>query len=104
MARLWPWVGLVMSVPEDFSVTGGAYFMPVTDGQMYSHLRASHAQSDRLSIQVTELKAALYHKTIEAEALYDALKQIEEIAHNNSTGPTVPDVLWEIRGIAQAAL
>lgn len=34
----------------------------------------------------------------------DALKRIEEIAHSHTSGPTVPDVYWEIRGIAQSAL
>lgn len=48
-----------------------------------------------------------YHEAIEAEVAkhYEAtLEQIYEIAHHKSTGPAVPDTLWEIRNIAQEAL
>jgi hypothetical protein len=34
----------------------------------------------------------------------DALQSIYDLAHNKSTGPAVPDTLWEIRNIAQEAL
>lgn len=37
-------------------------------------------------------------------AMSDALHQIADLAHNASTGPAVPDTLWEIRNIAQEAL
>ena len=33
-----------------------------------------------------------------------ALKAIGDLAHDKSTGPAVPDTLWEIRGIAYEAL
>lgn len=33
-----------------------------------------------------------------------ALARIADLAHNASTGPAVPDTLWEIRNIAQEAL
>lgn len=36
----------------------------------------------------------------EIDRLHDLLIQIGNIAHNASTGPAVPDVLWEIRGMA----
>jgi hypothetical protein len=60
-----------------------------------------------------------YHEAIERETLEQigfidlckqrssairALHRIEDLAHNASTGPAVPDTLWEIRNIAQEAL
>ena len=36
----------------------------------------------------------------DADALHDVLRQIGDMAHDASTGPAVPDVLWEIRRIA----
>ncbi len=58
-----------------------------------------------------------YHEAIEAEVLkavqaplegsadqWHALSRIHDLAHNASTGPAVPDTLWEIRNIAQEAL
>jgi hypothetical protein len=39
-----------------------------------------------------------------AEITEDALVGIQAKAHDASSGPTVPDLLWEIRGIAQGAL
>ena len=34
------------------------------------------------------------------DRLHDRLRQIGDRAHDASTGPAVPDVLWEIRGMA----
>jgi hypothetical protein len=60
-----------------------------------------------------------YHEAIEAEVLKAigweevvqtsvdqslALSHIADLAHDKSTGPAVPDTLWEIRNIAQEAL
>lgn len=58
-----------------------------------------------------------YHEAIEAEVAkhYEelvavsvdqsrALCRIADLAHEKSTGPAVPDTLWEIRNIAQEAL
>lgn len=60
-----------------------------------------------------------YHEAIEAEVLKAigwsevvetsvnqslALSRIADLAHEKSTGPAVPDTLWEIRNIAQEAL
>lgn len=72
-----------MSVPEESSSTGGAYFLPATTGQVLVHLRAAQARIDFLE---------------------ETLRDIQAIAHDHSTGPTVPDTLWEIRGIAQSVL
>lgn len=48
-----------------------------------------------------------YHEAIEAEVAEHyttVLSQIYDLAHDKSTGPAVPDTLWEIRNIAQEAL
>lgn len=42
--------------------------------------------------------------TAQREAMGQALIRIMQLAHDGSTGPEVPDLLWEIRGIAIAAL
>lgn len=34
------------------------------------------------------------------DRLHDLLRQIGDRAHDASTGPAVPDALWEIRGLA----
>lgn len=39
-----------------------------------------------------------------SQQLIDTLRRIAELAHDNSSGPTVPDVLWEIRGMAYGAI
>jgi hypothetical protein len=36
----------------------------------------------------------------EIDRLHDRLRQIGDRAHDASTGPAVPDVLWEIRSMA----
>ena len=38
------------------------------------------------------------------DELEAALREIAEYAHDRSTGPTVPDALWEVRAMAYAAL
>ena len=50
-------------------------------------------RADRL---VEERDAALQ----EAKRLRDLLTQVAEYAHDRSTGPTVPDSLWEVRQMA----
>lgn len=77
-----------MSVPEESSST------EMRDPAELEILRYAN---DNLIVERDALKARLLY----AE---DALKQIEEIAHSHSSGPTVPDVYWEIRAIAQSAL
>ena len=36
----------------------------------------------------------------EVERLNGVLNQIGDLAHDNSTGPAVPDLLWDIRAMA----
>lgn len=38
------------------------------------------------------------------DELESCLRDIAEIAHDASTGPAIPDTLWEIRGIAYEVL
>jgi hypothetical protein len=52
---------------------------------------------------VIEAAAALEAQAAQIDALQDALIDIGNMAHNASTGPAVPDVLWEIRGAAYDA-
>lgn len=40
----------------------------------------------------------------EVPGLYEALRDIHDFAHDRSTGPTVPDDLWEVRRLAMEAL
>jgi hypothetical protein len=37
-------------------------------------------------------------------ALESVLRQIGDFAHDKSTGPAVPDALWEVRGMAYAVI
>ena len=48
--------------------------------------------------------AVLEHTQAELEQLREALRRIHDLAHAKSTGPAVPDTLWEIRSIAQEVL
>jgi hypothetical protein len=47
--------------------------------------------------KITEQTAAI-------QALKDALHEIGSMAHDGSTGPAVPDLLWDIRCLAYEAL
>ena len=40
----------------------------------------------------------------EIDRLHDLLRQIGDRAHDASTGPAVPDVLWDIRGMAYGGI
>jgi len=48
------------------------------------------AERDGLAARVASLEAAL--------------RQIGDYAHDKSTGPAVPDALWEVRGMAYRAI
>jgi len=39
----------------------------------------------------------------EIERLREVLRQIGDYAHDHSTGPAVPDALWEVRSMAYEA-
>jgi hypothetical protein len=52
----------------------------------------------------TEMLQKLAKERRRVVVLEAALRQIQDIAHENSTGPAVPDTLWEIRNIAQGVL
>lgn len=56
-------------------------------------LIGARVRAERL---VEERDAALQ----EAKRLRDLLTQVAEYAHDRSTGPTVPDALWEVRQMA----
>ena len=40
----------------------------------------------------------------EIENLQETLRAIHTIAHDKSTGPTIPDVYWDIRSLAGSVL
>lgn len=42
--------------------------------------------------------------TAEVERLSEVLRQIGDYAHDHSTGPAVPDALWEVRSMAYEAI
>ena len=42
--------------------------------------------------------------TAEVERLSEALRQIGDYAHDHSTGPAIPDALWEVRQMAYEAI
>lgn len=70
---------------------------PMTVGEFF-------AEAKRLNLRMLgtpeETRAALDAKDAEIDRLHDLLLQIGGRAHDASTGPAVPDVLWEIRSMA----
>lgn len=58
--------------------------------------------------EVNTLKQQLAAMTIERDALrdglHDKLIEIGNFAHDKSTGPAVPDALWEIRHMVYSAI
>jgi len=51
----------------------------------------------------TEICKALSH-IVDVNKMVEALREIGDFAHDKSTGPVVPDALWEIRSMAYAAM
>ena len=61
--------------------------------------------------EIVRLRTALHHVECglvaaeeDRDALQETMRLIGDTAHNASTGPAVPDVLWEIRGMAYSAV
>lgn len=50
---------------------------------------------------MTEMKANHF---VDVNKMVEALRGIGDFAHDKSTGPVVPDALWEIRSMAYAAI
>lgn len=50
--------------------------------------------------RIAALEAELAKVRQERDAAVAALKDIGDFAHDRSTGPAVPDTLWEIRRMA----
>lgn len=63
---------------------------------------------DRLFLELSQFTNAKTERELywmnRHDALYDVLQKIADTAHDNSTGPAVPDVLWEIRNMAHSLL
>ena len=64
-----------------------------TDGGALKLAMISGALEHRDTMLKRELEATI-------DRLHDRLRQIGDRSHDASTGPAVPDVLWEIRGMA----
>lgn len=54
--------------------------------------------------KLREANKRLSDHIVDANKMLEALREIGDIAHDKSTGPSVPDVLWEIRAIAYDAI
>jgi hypothetical protein len=50
-----------------------------------------------------EAIAEVERLTVERDAAMMALDEIAKVAHDNSTGPAIPDILWSIRDMAYRA-
>lgn len=77
--------------------------------QHHEHMRQA-AEIARLTAQVQQAKdeaqfalIRLNHEANQKKYLQEVLKQIGDLAHDKSTGPAVPDTLWEIRQLAYDA-
>ena len=69
-------------------------------------LRSQDAEINRLLAEKNNCGAGAgcCAQAAEIDRLNEILRQIGDIAHDASTGPAVPDLLWEIRGIAYDGL
>lgn len=63
----------------------------------------SDAANARLIADAPALLAEVVRLRAERDALRDALTEIGDFAHDRSTGPAVPDALWDVRIMAYAA-
>ena len=67
-----------------------------------------NCRTDGGSLKLVMLLGAIEHRDVmlkrvadaTIDRLHDRLRQIGDRAHDASTGPAVPDVLWEIRSLA----
>jgi hypothetical protein len=66
------------------------------EGQREIDVAVDGRDYDRLSLYLNECKALVEKNA----ALEDLLKDIGDFAHDRSTGPAVPDDLWEVRRLA----
>ena len=74
---------------------------PVTDPEVLAAALSNvGTMSPRLRKLYDDSTAALRAQANEIDRLHDRLRQIGDRAHDASTGPAVPDVLWEIRSMA----
>lgn len=69
-------------------------------GATWLHHYAAVIEAEVSAHYESQLRAAAELSYEKAEAL----GRIADLAHAKSTGPAVPDTLWEIRNIAQEAL
>ena len=91
----------------DFSVGGwrGYNILKIEDGNtVISTGYLDEKETRGLCENIESALNQLGHQT-EQEKIYEkALRDIADMAHGGSSGPTVADLLWEIREIAYNAL
>lgn len=74
-----------------------------------AYVVAALAASRRIRVQVDAeyvqyMNDRIAAVTAERDAMSETLRSIGDYAHDQSTGPAVPDALWEIRSMAYDAL
>lgn len=79
-------------------------------GELIRRDGASHAEEhhylpevEHVAAELRTLTAELGERRERAAALEDRLREIGDFAHDHSTGPAVPDALWEVRAMAYEA-
>lgn len=74
----------------------------IDGGNLYAALRQCLDRIDVLESRASDEEAEKFRT--ENENLKTVLHEIHSYAHDHSTGPTVPDALWEIRRMAAAVI
>ena len=84
----------------------GSEFCPVCRAETRSLALAAavgYVQRNTPALVSIEICNALNH-IVDANKMLEALREIGDFAHDKSTGPEVPDALWEIRSMAYGAI
>lgn len=73
-------------------------------GSMSERADGHYVERDDVPSMLAALLERDREQTDRIEDLEEALRQIGDFAHDKSTGPAVPDALWEVRQMAYDAL
>ena len=85
-----------MNKPNAFESAYPGSMFPREDGEYLER----HDAPSLAAALLEQIKKYKHH----AEDMEEALRQIGDFAHDKSTGPAVPDALWEVRSMAYDAL
>lgn len=66
----------------------------------HSQRKAAEEQTALAEDRLADARQQVLLLEAERDELHDLLRQIGDLAHAGSTGPAVPDSLWEIRCMA----